>query len=177
MDADAIRELLDKQAIAEVVFRYCRGIDRCDEALMRSTYHPDALDEHGSFKGTGWEWCRYIVEQLPTRWEFTYHMVPNLLIRVVGDQAFSEGYVLAHQARTEDGERMLYTFGGRYADRFERRDGVWRISHRVAIHEWTRSEPLSGGWPFAATEYAQATRDDQDPSYRFDPVSFAATRG
>ena len=44
--------LLDKQEIEEVVLRYCRGIDRRDFELVRSCYHPDARDRHGSFDGT-----------------------------------------------------------------------------------------------------------------------------
>ena len=44
--------LLDKQEIEEVVLRYCRGIDRRDFDLVRSCYHPDARDRHGSFDGT-----------------------------------------------------------------------------------------------------------------------------
>jgi SnoaL-like domain len=35
-----VRELLDKQAIHEALMHYCRGIDRCDEDLIRSAYHP-----------------------------------------------------------------------------------------------------------------------------------------
>ena len=43
--------LLDKQAIWEVMLRYCRSIDHRDHDLVRSTYHPDAYDDHGSFVG------------------------------------------------------------------------------------------------------------------------------
>ncbi len=46
-----LQELLSKQAIYELQCRYCRGIDRMDQALVRSCYHPDATDEHGSFSG------------------------------------------------------------------------------------------------------------------------------
>ena len=38
MDAK-LQELLDKQSIYEVLVRYCRGADRCDEAIIRSVYH------------------------------------------------------------------------------------------------------------------------------------------
>ena len=46
----ALRVLLDKQEIHEVLMRYCRGIDRCDAELLHSVYHPDATDDHGLFK-------------------------------------------------------------------------------------------------------------------------------
>ena len=33
---DAIGQLLDREAIRECIFRYCRGIDRQDEQALRS---------------------------------------------------------------------------------------------------------------------------------------------
>src|SRR5262245_17777267 len=53
VDAPAVRVLLDKQAIQEVLARYCRGVDRADLELLRSVYHPDAIDNHGTFNGNG----------------------------------------------------------------------------------------------------------------------------
>ena len=44
-----LSRLLDRNEIEEVVLRYCRGIDRRDFDLVRSCYHPDATDRHGSF--------------------------------------------------------------------------------------------------------------------------------
>ena len=46
-----VRKLLDKQEIYEVLCRYCRALDRGDEKLLRSVYHPDAIDHHGIFDG------------------------------------------------------------------------------------------------------------------------------
>ena len=40
--SSALQILLDKQEIHEVIMRYCRAIDRCDEELLSSVYHPDA---------------------------------------------------------------------------------------------------------------------------------------
>ncbi|WP_221890845.1 nuclear transport factor 2 family protein [Microbispora sp. KK1-11] len=37
-------EWSDQQEIHEVVLRYCRGVDRLDMDLVRSAYHPDAID-------------------------------------------------------------------------------------------------------------------------------------
>ena len=47
----ALRRLLDEEAIKKVHLRYCRGIDRRDWELLRSCYHPDALDDHGDYVG------------------------------------------------------------------------------------------------------------------------------
>ena len=42
-----VQALVDKQAILEVLTRYCRALDRGDAALIASAYHPDAVDDHG----------------------------------------------------------------------------------------------------------------------------------
>ena len=46
-----LETLLAKQEIGDVIYRYARGIDRLDFDLVRSCYHPDAVDDHGAFKG------------------------------------------------------------------------------------------------------------------------------
>ena len=46
-----IVELMDREAIRDCLYLYCRGIDRADEATLRSAYWPDAIDNHGSYNG------------------------------------------------------------------------------------------------------------------------------
>jgi SnoaL-like domain len=38
-----VAELLDRAAIQDVLLRYCRGADRCDEELIRSGFDPAFL--------------------------------------------------------------------------------------------------------------------------------------
>ena len=40
MTDNRLEELLKKQAIVDIVYRYARAIDRLDEALLRSCFHP-----------------------------------------------------------------------------------------------------------------------------------------
>jgi SnoaL-like domain len=42
-----LAHLLDESAIRQLLARYSRAIDRRDYELLRSCYHPDAVDEHG----------------------------------------------------------------------------------------------------------------------------------
>ena len=54
MNASAeLEELIEERAILSVLKRYCRGIDRLDEELVRSCYHEDSTDDHGVYKGKG----------------------------------------------------------------------------------------------------------------------------
>ena len=138
-----LQALLDRQAIVDVVLRYCRGIDRLDLDLVRSCYHPDATDEHGTFLGTRDEYVDWVAGIL-TRFTGTMHVVANQLIEVDGDAdaAHCETYGVAyHWGEPLDDARRNFTTGFRYVDRFARRDGEWRIARRVAAREWTHVVP------------------------------------
>ena len=74
-----IAQLLDKEAIRDVVYRYCRAIDRHDLEALRNCYHADATDDHGSFRGTIDEYLVW-VEKLLERYSWTMHSVSNSLI-------------------------------------------------------------------------------------------------
>jgi hypothetical protein len=39
-------QLADREAIKHCVLRYCRGLDRLDEAMLREVYWPEAIDDH-----------------------------------------------------------------------------------------------------------------------------------
>jgi len=56
--------------------------------------------------------------------------------------------------------------GGRYVDRFERRDGVWKIAERQGVNEWLRYEAASdrGFWDGSADQ--RGCRDRSDPVYQ-----------
>jgi hypothetical protein len=69
---EAIQNLIDRQAIRDCLTRYCRGVDRLDRELVLSTYHPDAIDDHGAFVGTreefvDWAFALHERGQISTR--------------------------------------------------------------------------------------------------------------
>jgi hypothetical protein len=133
--------LVDRQAVADVVLRYCRGIDRLDLELVRSCYHADATDEHGTFVGTRDEYVEWVAGVL-TRFTGTMHVVANQLIEVQGDGARSETYGVAyHWGDPPDDHRRNFATGFRYVDQFARRDDEWRIARRIAVREWTNVVP------------------------------------
>lgn len=135
-----VQALLDHQAIHDVVLRYCRGIDRLDLELVRGCYHADATDDHGRFRlRTRDEYVEWVGGVL-MRYTGTMHVVANHLVELDGDVARSETYGVAyHHGDPPDDHRRNFTTGFRYVDRFERRDGEWRIATRVAVREWTHT--------------------------------------
>lgn len=157
----ALTKLVDKQEIHDVLMRYCRGIDRCDEELLLSVYHPDATDNHGQFNGRAADFISWALQSL-RRDERTTHFLCNELIEVEGDSAHCESYLFAvHRRKAKDGTATKdLTFGGRYVDRFERRDGAWKIAHRQVVFEWSRLDPVEESYALEQFVTGQRSRED-----------------
>jgi hypothetical protein len=164
----ALQELLDKQAITDLLRRYCRGVDRCDEELVRSVYHEDAFDDHGYWKGPGHEFATFITERLRAANTASLHSVTNVLIDLDGDLASCEAHVYASMVRRDSDPQMIDFFAGRYLDRLERRRNRWGITHRVVVLDWVRSDTggPGPGWPVPLDDYAHGARRPDDPLYR-----------
>ena len=126
---EALQGLIDKQALHELALKYCRACDRRDFALLRSLYHDDAIDDHGAmFCGSADEYLAWLPGVL-ANFEATVHSITNALYAVRGDEAQGELYTLAYHRTCAPAAREI-TIGGRYLDRYARRDGVWKFAHR-----------------------------------------------
>lgn len=156
----------DKLEITEVIYRFARAIDRCDKSLIASVFHPGATDDHGSFKGTAEEFADWVIPVLENM-QFTQHAIANVLIEVQGERAFAESYFRAyHRITGSEGEDRDMVAGGRYLDRFERRDGEWKILHRHAIYDWSTNEPASDdAWKTPQLPLQRGARGPTDGSY------------
>ena len=163
MDERQVCDLLDKQAITEVIITYARAIDRLDEDLLRSVFHPDSQHAHGfvgpssnpslpSSPGAPGDFVAYAFEVLGTL-SRTHHQLGNTLIELDGDNAYAETYFSAYHRMRAKGDplasdgaydtEMDWLVGGRYIDRLQRREGVWKIIHRTGLTDWMRTEPPS----------------------------------
>lgn len=159
---EEIEALIARDRIRSVLIQYCRAADRRDLASLKDVYWPDAFDDHGMYKGDAHPFCEMNVRTASAICVLTQHMLTNIDCQVEGDRAYAESYVLAYHkvvgeagAMTlllgdayadahagEDGTHDCLT-GGRYFDHFERRDGVWKIIHRVAKRDWGIGRPSS----------------------------------
>lgn len=126
-------ELEDRQAIMDCVTAFCRGINRLDRDLLLSSFHPDAVDDHGYFVGNREKFVDYI-DMCYQGMSVTEHYIMNHRLELDGSVAHGETYWLAITGR-KDGPGV-YQWGGRYIDRFEKRAGKWAISERVCLIEW-----------------------------------------
>jgi hypothetical protein len=145
---EQVQELKDRQAIYDCLMRYCRGIDRLDVGILKTAYHPDGIDDHGIFSGNAWEFAEFIGPfdaELGVKQQT--HRVDNVLIEFTGpDTASVESYnVTFIDAETPDG-MAASVVGGRYLDRFERRDGQWKIAHRLYVMDWNINGGSTAEW-------------------------------
>lgn len=158
-----VEDMLAKQDCQELVYRFARGLDRRDEATLRSVFHPEATDDHGYFKGTASDFIEWVLPLL-ARMERTQHLIGNVLVETRGDQAVSESYFLAsHDVTAANGEPARMTAAGRYLDQFKKHEGEWKIIHRQAVYDWNANEPRTDSWDrSAATErdLGKASQDD-----------------
>lgn len=136
----------DKQAIHDVIVRYCRGVDRSDPELVAAAFHDDATDNHfgpvlpfreaiGTLKSAR-------KGSAPSK-TTSMHNLCNILIEVDGDIARCESYVnVVVRIPQETGGAMDWLHAGRYVDRFERRSGEWRIACRTVVYDLERFDQV-----------------------------------
>lgn len=165
MQLDEVRlkklgELIDREEIRKCLIRYARGIDRYEEALTRSIYHADALVDHTGYKGLGTEAAAHANSDHPKYWEAHQHYMLNSTIDLDGNTAHVETYMIAVGRRHKNVSTDVH--GGRYVDRFEKRDGAWGIACRIVVYEWAlRSEDAAA----QLATFVLGTQDESDPSY------------
>src|SRR3569833_571685 len=98
MTGTAVELLLDKQAITEVLYRYCRAMDRIDRAATLAIWHPDGTCNYSSTEGVPDMLIRdYLTGSTKAREGFANHshQITNILIEVAGGRAVSEAYFTA----------------------------------------------------------------------------------
>lgn len=160
-----VREQKDRADIQACLLRYTRGVDRHDRTLMLSAYWPDAYDEHGVAEGVAADFVDWAIGwhgEFQTKHQ---HIITNSTIELDGDTAHGETYY-AFWGENREGPPSL-SFG-RYVDRFEKRDGEWRIAYRVCVNELVghfTAAPIPDEWKDLLYKSGPNRRDAGDVSY------------
>lgn len=114
--------------------------------LLASLFHPNATDDHGLFAGTATDFVT--------------------LVELDGDRAASETYFVTHRTLAGPEGDIFMLAAGRYLDRFERRDGAWKLSHRHAIYDWNSAAPSTDNFDRANPgNWAYGVPGKEDRSY------------
>jgi hypothetical protein len=159
-----VRDLLVKQRLHELEMAYCRGVDRRDRELLGSIYFEDATEEHGSmYTGPVSAFLDWVFETFLPRFEITVHYVLNEWYQVAGDRAEGETHRISYHRPTDGGEQRFAAC--RTFNRYECRDGVWKIVHRSVVRDWIVDTPLDLGLLGGSFEFPMSQSGDSDDSY------------
>lgn len=138
---DRLQILEDKEAVRGLLAAIARATDRYDRALLHNAIHDDATMDMGGKSMTGRAFAGAMKPPAAPR-PGRMHILGNERIDVDGDVARSESYLVSCQDVLVDGVRKTRIRAGRYIDRFERRDGSWKLAARTMIDEWARIDPV-----------------------------------
>ena len=124
---DTLETLVAKQAITEVLHRYCYAMDRIDPEFGAQIRHADGMAHYGPsiFEGSAEDYLKQVFEQ-HAKTDATSHQPTNVVIHLDGDRATSESYVTVCVCAA--GQDVLVR--GRYLDTWSCCAGVWRIDDR-----------------------------------------------
>ena len=159
-------ELADRLAIADVLARYCRGIDRCDAAELAGVFTPDAHLDYGSGAAPIADAIAGLMQGLGAM-RLTQHVISNTICRIAGARARAETYCVAtHILPSPEGGESELVVGGRYLDTLVKHDGIWRIAERLYVMDWNRTQPATmqtAGGLFDGLQ-RRGARGSDDPS-------------
>ncbi len=154
-----LQEMLDHYEISKVLNEYCRGCDRGDLPSMASIYAKESWDNHGLYKGPGDGFAKKtVVNMKPT--DILTHLLGQTMIKVDGDKAGAETYFIATSLK--EGGNTFNQLGGRFVDTLVRENGQWKVKHRIAVHDWSTSQPTPPRW---LTGFVQGENSNADPSF------------
>jgi hypothetical protein len=157
MDAPALG---DRQAITDLIYCYCRSVDRLDVPLGHTIWNEGATADYGEvYQGPG----PGVIDLICAQHAHTLHhshQVANILIELDGDRAGSEAYVTATLRIERDGTLRQMTIWSRYVDRWSRQGGRWGLDHRHAIRDFDEVRDVT---EMQRHHVGSRTRDD--PSY------------
>lgn len=167
-----VEDLIAREEIREVLYQYCRAVDRGDRELLVGLFHHDAVDHHGNYVGPIeglWDDIERAFRgegQPPLdqgRVVAMVHSLGNIIIERRGDEAHVESYLTSvNVCRTRDGEEYYGVLNARYADRFEKRGGPWRIAERRVIKDFRDFRPVTSN---PQEKYDLGRRDREDAGY------------
>lgn len=165
--AREVARLRAHEDIRARVFGFCRALDRLDAALLRAQFHDDAEVDYGAFYRGPIEGFVGVAMGFQGSMRDTQHLVGNISVDLDGARAAAESYVHAHHVIVQGEERVQLMVGARYLDRFELRDGAWKIAYRTEVIDWGRWLPIPERWFEDNRDMPKGQRGSADLSCRF----------
>lgn len=161
-----VQFLMDRRAIEDCVHRHARGHDRFDIELLTQAYHPDGIDEHGAAVNAGPAYAEWANAVHAGGSQLCLHNITTHSCTIEGDGAHAESYVIVGLLNPDG--RTARLINGRYIDRLEKREGIWRIALRRCTVDLLISGDASilEAPQFKKGGYIKGQRDQGDVSYQ-----------
>lgn len=160
-----IQEMLDHHDIRQVLARYCRSCDRCDEVGMAAVYADDSWDNHGYRSGEGKQFAHDSVQEMLETTKVVSHLLGQSSIWVNGDEARAETYFLATILYPSQNDiELINQVAGRYVDQLVREGGQWLIKNRLTLRDWSITHRVEQNL-LAQAGFEEAGQGPLDPSY------------
>jgi 3-phenylpropionate/cinnamic acid dioxygenase small subunit len=142
----AVRDLVDRQQIADTLYRYASSIDDKDYVTLRSLMVDDAVGKYGdapAIEGAD-EIVKWIDEATQDRaWQ--HHKLTVYHVDIDGDEARALTYHTSHQTTVDDPDTVIVIVA-RYRDVLRREGGTWKIADKRMEIGWIeqRHAPQGG---------------------------------
>ena len=137
----ALQTLIAKQSVAEVVQRWGRARDQGLWKDLADTFHPGGTIKVMWFEGTHATFIEACSSRFKPGLGTSKHFFGVPVVDVNGERALCETSALISQAGELHGVPFTSLSFLRFLDRFESKNGQWRIVKRNGIYEGDRFSP------------------------------------
>jgi uncharacterized protein (TIGR02246 family) len=124
----------EKDAIRELMARYCHALDACQFAEVASLFAEEGewTTTYGSARGrTQIEALLTGVVPKPGEGPQRKHYITNIIVTLAGDRATARSDYLV----VRESERgLMPVMGGTYTDEFAKREGIWQFVRKQLVH-------------------------------------------
>jgi SnoaL-like protein len=175
---NVLQELVDEYQLRTLVPAYCRAADRGDIEQLRDLYHDDAVDAHGGFSsGTAGEFLQQMIAARPYIRSMQHH-ITTVNFAIAGHAAEGEIYTIAVHTLAGRDRDIDVVVGGRYLDKYEKRDSTWKFKERTIVTDWARvDDPSTMDLSHPITkDTLKGALDASDPSFQFFSLLLNRTR-
>jgi len=141
----ALQELIDRKDIADVIYRFAKGVDTCDWAAYRSCYADtvefDFSSAHGATPAqtmSADKWVEFASSIMPG-FDATSHIMSNIICDIRGDIADVRVSLYAeHYLANVSGENS-HEVGGFYSHQMKRTPQGWKIHKAKLTQTYTKA--------------------------------------
>lgn len=120
----------DERDIERALIAFARAMDYHDWDAMSEILSADAVGDFGTGPLQGSDTIIAMIRGFLDNCGATQHLIGNVLVDIDGDLATSHAYVQDLHLSRSNPELTFHTLGD-YHDRWERREGRWRLVERI----------------------------------------------